>query len=652
MRRAAEADLDGEIRRRARATALEASEGLTAAQRALEPPAAAAASLPQLVAVVAQHDQATLQDQLSTEPPFGPIRQDFPVFGVLTDGPDEVLHGASRAELHADRFFAEARQKGAPTSAVLLLKEKPYLAAAAPVHGPPRPGSTEPGPAMGVVVVAKPLAEAVFDGLAARVTGAVLLSDGTHALGAAGAPEARAALSQLLGREGAREVVDPGMSWGASAAPVGPGLWLWTAIDTSAFAAPVLASQQTTRIAVWAVVAVAALGLLLTGFRGGGTQAPAPASNPAMPAPTSAPDDDGLGRTQVSISKPDVAAATPPPGGARPIPLTQPAGGPSASFGRYLLVDLLGSGGMGDVYLAVAFGAEGFRRNFVIKRLRPELARDPVLVTHFIDEARLSSSLVHSNVIPVFDFGKVGDEYFMAQEYIDGRDLEQLTRRSLEVDGRPLPPHLLFYAAHQVLAALSYAHAKADDAGRPLQLVHRDVSPQNVMVSARGEVKLFDFGIVKSTARSTQTEAGVVKGNVSFMAPEQARGLPLDGRADLFSLGLVLYRCLSGEMLYRDETAYQLLVHAATGPGQADLPRIGNLPAPAPAVLARALAVEPAQRFANAAEFAAALPAPRGTDGAELGALVQRLFGPELERERAKLAAATPDAAPGRGVGT
>ena len=210
-------------------------------------------------------------------------------------------------------------------------------------------------------------------------------------------------------------------------------------------------------------------------------------------------------------------------------------------FGRYTLLDRLGEGGMAEVYTAATFGAEGFRRTFVVKRLRAELAREPAVVAQFIDEANLASSLVHSNIIPVFDFGKVGDEYFMAQEYILGRDLGRLTARVIERDGRALAPLVVFYAAAETLKALEYAHTKLGDNGRPLGIVHRDVSPSNILLSARGEVKLFDFGIVKAEGRVTKTQHGVVKGNVSFMSPEQARGVDVDARADLFSLGLVMY---------------------------------------------------------------------------------------------------------------
>jgi serine/threonine protein kinase len=305
-----------------------------------------------------------------------------------------------------------------------------------------------------------------------------------------------------------------------------------------------------------------------------------------------------------------------------------PASDPSV-FGRYRLLRRLDGGGMADIYTAALHGAEGFRRVFVIKRLRPELARNRNAVEQFIDEAKLGSSLLHPNIVPVFDFGKVGDEYFMAQEYIVGRDITRLLQRHLERTGRPLDERLMLYIAHDVLDALIYAHAQTDANGVPLGLVHRDISPGNIMVTGRGEVKLFDFGIVKATGRVSKTETGVVKGNVGFMSPEQARGQPVDPRSDLFSLGLVIYYGLINEQIYKGEGTFEQLLEAATGPTPEQLARIDHLPIAAP-IVRRALAVDPAKRYQSAGEFAAVL-APYATGArTATAALMQQLFGDEL----------------------
>ncbi len=300
------------------------------------------------------------------------------------------------------------------------------------------------------------------------------------------------------------------------------------------------------------------------------------------------------------------------------------------TFGRYHLLRRIDGGGMADIYAASLHGAEGFRRLFVIKRLRPELARNRTAVEQFIDEAKLGSSLVHPNIVPVFDFGKLGDEYFMAQEYIVGRDIARLLQRHLDRTGRPLDERLMLYIAHDVLEALAYAHAQTDAQGTPLGLVHRDVSPGNIMVTARGEVKLFDFGIVKAIGRLAKSEEGVVKGNISFMSPEQARSEPVDARSDLFSLGLVIYYGLTNERLYRDDDgSFEQLRRAGVGPTTAQLAKIDHLALAGP-ILRRALAVDPARRYQNAVEFAAALAPHTPGARAEAAALMQRLFGDEL----------------------
>ena len=174
----------------------------------------------------------------------------------------------------------------------------------------------------------------------------------------------------------------------------------------------------------------------------------------------------------------------------------------SSTFGRYRLLERLGEGGMAELYTAVLHGAEGFRRVYVVKRLRPQVARNRAAVEQFIDEAKLGSTLVHSNIVPVFDFGKVGDEYFLAQEYIIGRDVGKVLNRHMETFGRPLTERLV--AVHRARGAGGAglrALTGPTRTGVRIGLVHRDISPGNIMITARGEVKLFDFGIVKGEER-------------------------------------------------------------------------------------------------------------------------------------------------------
>jgi len=342
-----------------------------------------------------------------------------------------------------------------------------------------------------------------------------------------------------------------------------------------------------------------------------------------------------------SVPPPRAVSNTPQPAGP-PRHATNPegnpiseTGAPGMQFGRYQLLDRLGEGGMSEVFTAASYGVEGFSRVFVLKRLRQELVNDKEAVGQFIDEARLQASLVHSNIVPVFDFGQVGNEFFMTQEYIVGRDLVRLIARCYEHSRQALSPRLAYYFAHETLLALQYAHTKADRDGQAMGIVHRDVSPANVIVSAQGEVKLADFGIVKSKKRVTRTQAGMVKGNVNFMSPEQARGQDVDGRSDLFSMGLVLYYCLTNRFLYDGDNDLDVLFKAACGPTDEHRERIDRLPSPAREILGLALAVDPNERFQSAAEFADALSLHVGGAKGEAAFLMQTLFGEELRREAA-----------------
>jgi len=271
----------------------------------------------------------------------------------------------------------------------------------------------------------------------------------------------------------------------------------------------------------------------------------------------------------------------------------------------------------------------------------------------FIDEAKLASTLVHGNIIPVYDFGKVGDEYFMAQEYVLGRDLRRLVSTRMKKEEKPLDPRLAVYIIREGLRALEYAHTRLTDDGRPMGIVHRDVSPNNILISARGEVKLLDFGIAKSDeGRLHQTQTGVVKGNVQYMAPEQARGEPVDARADVCSMGLVLYFLLTGRSLYRGDNAYNLLVQAAQGLTQELLPALENVPPDLAAVLRVALEPDREQRFQSAAAFDNALSRSASGAATELAREMQRLFGEELKAEQARFASVQPPEEPTPEEGT
>jgi hypothetical protein len=636
-----------EAARAAEAGGMRATDALEAHVRELKLEAQNAASNPRLVAALRGHaDAATLQDLFRNEEWWEPYRNAFKVYAVAFDTDKlDVIEGMKNVDFFSDLLVREARERHEVVAHVVMGKGWPFAAAAADVD---LPGKSIPA----VLLLAKPIDDDAVRRLAEKSRGAVLLSDGARAVIEAGTEPERDLLRGAIGSETRGPIYQPADgAWAAAVSPLVPGLWLWSYASGAAATHDSESTAVATTATVWSVAGLLAIAGLFVGLRGKETLAEAPVDDDARPRDRAsdrpadgAPPRAFRTRTRAGIGDPSRGTGAPMAGA---VTEALPAGGARArtggatSFGRYLLLDLLGEGGMAQVYTAVTFGAEGFRRTFVVKRLRAELARDPGVVAQFIDEANLGSTLVHSNVIPVFDFGKVGDEYYLAQEYILGRDLGRVTSRTLERQ-QPLPPSTVLYVASETLTALEYAHSKLGDGGRPLGIVHRDVSPSNILVSARGEVKLFDFGIVKAEGRVTKTQHGVVKGNVSFMSPEQARGVSVDGRADLFSLGLVIFYCLSGSVLYRGETTYELLVKAATGPGPDELARIAALPGPCAEIVRKALQVDPNRRYQTAAEFAAALGPHIGGGAGSSASMMSALFAEDFRAEEARFAAAVP----------
>ena len=598
----------------------------------IEQQAMSAAQLPQIRGQIAVFDPATLADGFRSETWWAPFRNDFSVYGVASDGEKlEAVEGMTPADLDAAPLIAQARAHR--TASGLLMagaKRWPYAAGAAVIDVP---GRALPA----VIFLGQAVDQAFAQDLARKSGGAVLVSDGKTALLSAGDEGEQANLKTVLGREANGLVEAADGTWAAAATTLLPGLNLWTYAGVGAQADEYRHDETSARGVIWAsALVIAGLALFL------GLRRP-PLAGSAGELLGGAPGRGGTGTSGISgpghlmiSSGPD----TEDPEGQTSIQKAPPRPAAQNVFGRYVLLDRLGEGGMAEVYTAVTYGAEGFRRTFVVKRLRPEMVNNSDVVAAFIDEANLAASLVHTNIVPVFDFGKLGDEYYMAQEYILGRDLGRVNRRALEVEQKPLPLNQVFYAAHETLKALDYAHGKTGQDGKPMNLVHRDVSPNNILVSARGEVKLFDFGIAKAAGRITQTQFGMVKGNVRFMSPEQARGDAVDGRSDLFAVGLVIYYALSGDSLYAADTTYNLLIKAAQGPGEKELANLAGLPREAQRILERALQGNPADRYQTAAEFAQALaPFLAGAHDA-LARTMERLFSEDIREEEARFAAA------------
>ncbi len=227
-------------------------------------------------------------------------------------------------------------------------------------------------------------------------------------------------------------------------------------------------------------------------------------------------------------------------------------------FGNYLLLDRANIGGMAEVWRGKTFGAGGFERLVAIKRILPSIAEDKEFISMFIDEAKITVQLTHANIAQVYELGHIANSYFIAMEYIPGKDMRAIFDRCRK-KGEPAPIPLTCYVVGKLCEALDYAHRKKDGMGRDMNIVHRDVSPQNVLISYEGEVKVIDFGIAKAAGRANQTQAGILKGKFAYMSPEQIRGLPLDRRSDIFAIGVCLYEMLTGERLFVGDSDFSVL---------------------------------------------------------------------------------------------
>ncbi|WP_216622708.1 serine/threonine-protein kinase [Corallococcus exercitus] len=330
-------------------------------------------------------------------------------------------------------------------------------------------------------------------------------------------------------------------------------------------------------------------------------------------------------------------------------------------FGRYELVHLLGQGGMGEVYLAKLSGAAGFEKPCIVKTILPALVKDRQFLDRFHHEAKVLVHLVHSSIAQVYDMGEADGTYYMALEYVAGVDLGYLLEQA-RVQGRAVPTPVALYVGQRMAEGLGYAHRKTGTDGEPLGIVHRDVSPHNVMVSYEGEVKVIDFGLAKSTARSKYTLPSTVMGKLGYMSPEQVRAEPLDHRSDIYSCAVVVWEMLAGRGLVPHGTVGEMMAamsHPVVPPLTDFRP---DVEPSLEAVLRRALAPTPADRYARADDFARALNAellrsgtPMGAE--EVGEFVRALC-PEAFAEQRKLTSGvhgerrTPSPAPRSGSGT
>ncbi|MCE1229821.1 MAG: protein kinase [Firmicutes bacterium] len=271
---------------------------------------------------------------------------------------------------------------------------------------------------------------------------------------------------------------------------------------------------------------------------------------------------------QVSETVPDAFPAPLPPPPPPPLPVPPPAPAPAVEaleeFGNYYLLEKIAVGGMAELFKARQRGVHNFEKIVAIKRILPHLSDNDEFVRMFIDEAKLAAQLTHPNIVQIFDLGKAGGFYYIAMEHVDGKDLRDMLRKVRE-HGLAFPEPVAAFIAMKVAGALDYAHRKKGMNDKELRLVHRDISPQNILVSSHGAVKLVDFGIAKAATKTTQTVAGALKGKLLYMSPEQALAQPVDNRSDLYSLGLVLFELLTGERCFQADSELGVLEKVRLG---------------------------------------------------------------------------------------
>ena len=319
-------------------------------------------------------------------------------------------------------------------------------------------------------------------------------------------------------------------------------------------------------------------------------------------------------------------------------------------FGKYFLLDRINVGGMAEVFRAKTIGVEGFERVLAVKRILPNIAEDEEFITMFIDEAKIAVQLSHATIAQIFDLGRVEDSHFIALEFVHGKDLRAIYDRCKQklIDGSAVMPiAMTCFVIMKACEGLDYAHNKRDQRGSELHLVHRDVSPQNILISYEGEVKLIDFGIAKAAGKASKTQQGILKGKFGYMSPEQVRGLPVDRRSDVFALGIILYELLTGERLFVGESDFATLEKVRNVeilPPSTYNRKVGD---ELERICMKALAKDVEDRYQNAIDLHDDLQAWMYSAGEfyarkDLASWMKRVFAKELTEETARMSQYAP----------
>lgn len=367
--------------------------------------------------------------------------------------------------------------------------------------------------------------------------------------------------------------------------------------------------QSTADSDVDAILSETLAGLDLRPATGAAPPAPVPPLTPAPPESPEAPKE--------------------------PEPPAAPVGEPQEEgerFGQYILMEHIATGGMAEVFKARMVGMEGFQKTVAIKRILPHLTDNDEFVTMFIDEAKLAAQLNHNNIIHIYDLGKIDRFYYIAMEYIEGRDLRTILSNCQD-KGVTFPIPVALHVATLIAAALDYAHHKKDFEDRALGLVHRDVSPQNVLISQDGDIKLCDFGIAKAASKASHTRAGALKGKLQYMSPEQAWGKDIDPRSDIFSLGLVLFEMLTGRKVFAGDSELSILEQVRNPEVSPPSTYNRDIPPDVDAIVLKALEPNREDRHASARQMQEELERAMREHGwsagnADLQRFVEELFAP------------------------
>ena len=274
-------------------------------------------------------------------------------------------------------------------------------------------------------------------------------------------------------------------------------------------------------------------------------------------------------------------------------------------FGKYLILDKIATGGMAELHQAKITSVEGFEKLVAIKRILPNLTQDNNLVDMFIDEAKLAAMLTHQNIVQIYDLGSMEGAYFIAMEYIHGKDLRIVSNKGQEIS-RPLPLEYAIYITCRICSGLDYSHNFKDFQGNPLKLIHSDISPQNILITYEGDIKIVDFGIAKAAKKTSDTKEGLIRGKVAYMSPEQAAGETIDHRSDIFSTGILLYEMVTGKRMFEGSNL-KVLDRVRQADFKAPEEIITDLHPQLSEVLRLALAKTPSRRYKSCAAMRADL---------------------------------------------